>query len=412
MNIGVYSHYFTPEIGAPSARIYDLAQQWLKLGYQVQVDTCFPNHPTGQLYPGYKRQMYMHEQLDGVNVHRHWTYITPNEGFLKKTLGHISYLPSSLLFSNRHMPSIDITIGSSPTFFAAMAAAYTGWRRRVPFVMEVRDLWPEIFVELGVLRNPTLIRALELLEFALYRQATRIVTVTEAFRQSLIERGVPSSKIFTITNGADIDYWQPMAAPTELQQELGLDNQFVVLYIGAHGISQALSCILETAQKLNAFSQIKFLFVGEGAEKAELIKRAQQLQLNNVQFLDPVNKEKVKKFYALADVCLVPLRNIPLFSTFIPSKMFEIMAMATPVIGSVRGEAAEILQRSGGALVTEPENSSALAEAILDLYEHRGKVDAMGCAGRKFVIENYSRGALATKYIEVLNDAIANYKNR
>lgn len=410
MNVAYYSHYFAPEIGAPSARIYDLAQQWLSMGHQVQAVTCFPNHPTGKLYPGYASGLYKSENLDGICVHRHWTYITPNKGFVKKTLGHVSYLPAAMLLSNRHLTSPDIAIGSSPTLFAAMAAAGIGMRRKLPFIMEVRDLWPAIFVELGVLRNRRIIRWLEWLEMALYRQATRVVTVTDSFRRNLIERGVPSEKVFTIPNGADVEFWQPSEPSAELRRRLDLEGRFVVLYIGAHGISHALGRILDSARELQGFPQIHFLFVGEGAEKDKLVRRAQQLKLTNITFIDSVVRNEVREFYALADVCLVPLKNIPLFQTFIPSKMFEIMAMARPIVGSVRGEAAEILRRSGGALIVEPENSHAIVQAVLQLYNQKNQAQELGQQGRKFVVAHYSRQALAAAYIDVMKEAIAEYR--
>ena len=409
MNIAYYSHYFAPEIGAPSARIYDLSQQWLAMGHQVQVITCFPNHPVGKLYPGYRPGFYMHETLDGIHVHRHWTYITPNKGFIKKTAGHISYLPSYMLLSNRHVGDPHITIGSSPTFFAAMAAAWTARVRKVPFIMEIRDLWPAIFVELGVLKNPWIIRLLERWEHGLYRCATRIVTVTEAFRRDLIRRGVPKNKVVTIRNGADVEFWRPTKPPVLLRKKLGLEGCFVVLYIGAHGISHALGSILESAGRLKKHSHVRFVFVGEGAEKDKLVKQSRQGGLNNVQFLEPVDKQSVREFYALADVCLVPLRDIPLFSTFIPSKMFEMLAMGRPIIGSVRGESADILRQSGGALVVEPEDSEAIAQAILWINDHEDEAREMGKKGRQFVMQNYSRRSLAERYVEVMDEAIAEY---
>lgn len=273
MNIAWYSHYFTPEIGAPSARLYDLSKQWLESGHVVQVITCFPNHPVGRIYPGYMPRQYMCEYIDGIEVHRHRTYITPNEGFLKKSLGHISYLPSALLLSNKHLHHPQIVIGTSPTFFAAIAAALTGMQFKVPFIMEVRDLWPALFVELGVLRNQKIINWLERLEMALYSQATKVVTVTEAFRRNLIERGIPAEKVHTIPNGADVDFWKPCNS-AELRQKLDLENCFVVLYIGAHGISQALGRILDVADQLKNQPNIRFVFVGEGAEKAKLMRQA------------------------------------------------------------------------------------------------------------------------------------------
>jgi len=321
-------------------------------------------------------------------------------------------LPSAILFSNPHLTHPDIILASSPTFFAAMAGIWTGKRMKVPFVMEIRDLWPAIFVELGVLRNRTLIRWLEKIEMALYAQATRVVTVTEAFRRNLIQRGVTPEKVHTITNGADVNFWKPMAVSDQFRREKRIKNRFVVLYIGAHGISHALERILESADSVREHPEIQFLFVGEGAKKNELIQKAGEIRLENVQFFDPVDKESVKNFYALADVCLVPLRNIPLFETFIPSKMFEIMAMGKPIIGSVRGESANILRRSQGAIVVEPEDSKAIAESILYLFRHRDEAVNIGKQGRKFVVENYSRRSLSMKYLEIIQEAIAEYKIR
>ena len=412
MNIAVYSHYFTPEIGAPSARIYDLARQWLVKDHQVQVITCFPNHPTGQIYPGYRRQRYMHETVDEIDVHRHWTYITPNKGIAKKTLGHISYLPGALLFSNRHIAKPDVAIGTSPTFFAAMAAIAAGIQHKIPFVMEVRDLWPASFEDLGVLTNRQLLSLLEMLEMFLYRRATRIVTVTEEFRRNLIDRGIQPEKVVTIYNGADVDYWQPQDPSEELRRKLGLEGCFVVLYIGAHGISQALSTILASANQLYDHPDIHFLFVGEGAEKELLVRQAQERNMPNVHFHDPVSKHEVQQFYALADVCLVPLRDIPLFKTFIPSKMFEIMAMGRPIVASLAGESAAILNRSGGALVVEPENADEITQAIIQLYQHPEQRQQMGEQARQFVIDNFARSALAAKYLDVLNDAKQAYGQR
>jgi glycosyltransferase involved in cell wall biosynthesis len=403
MNIAYYSHYFSPEIGAPSARIFDLSQQWLMAGHNVSVVTCFPNHPVGRLYPGYKAGRYMHETLDGIEVHRTWTYITPNEGFLKRSMGHLSFWPSTMLLAHRHVGATDITIGTSPTLFAAMAALSAARRHKTPFVMEVRDLWPALFIELGVLTNPAIISVLEKWELWMYRQAARVVTVTEAFRQNIIGRGIAEDKVHTIRNGADTTYWQPQPPSPSLQHQLGLEGKFVVLYIGAHGISQALSSIVQSAAQLQDEPAVRFLFVGEGAEKAMLQSRVEKEGVTNVVFHDAVDKNRVVDFYALADVCLVPLRNIPLFDTFIPSKMFEIMAMARPIIGSVRGEAADILSRSGGALVVPPEDSAAIAAAVRRLQTNPGEAQAMGEKGRAFVVSHFSRQRLAAEYLDLLS---------
>lgn len=272
--------------------------------------------------------------------------------------------------------------------------------------MEVRDLWPAIFVELGVLKNKTLISLLERWEIAYYRSAARVVTVTEAFRRDILSRGIPADKVVTIPNGADIDFWSPLNRPDGLASELGLADKFIVLYCGAHGISQALSSVLNCAARLKQYDDIRFVFVGDGAEKDMLTAKARKERLENVVFLDPVDKDRLKQFYALADVSLVPLKNIPLFNTFVPSKMFEIMAMERPIIASVRGEAADILNRSQGAIVVAPEDDRALADAVLALHRDRALADGLGAAGRRFVIENYSRSSLARRYADMLKDAV------
>jgi glycosyltransferase involved in cell wall biosynthesis len=239
------------------------------------------------------------------------------------------------------------------------------------------------------------------------------VVVTEAFRQNLIKRNVPPEKVFTIPNGADVEFWQPSEPSAALRKELGLtEDSFVVLYIGAHGISQELASVLKSARQLQQHRQIQFVFVGEGAKKEELVQQCREMGLDNVRFLDSVAKQSVKDFYALADVCLVPLRKIPLFETFIPSKMFEIMAMARPIVGSLAGEAADILRKSGGAKVVQPEDHEAMAGAILNLYQNRDKAREMGRRGRDFVIQNYSRHTLAAAYSEVINEAVSEYQSK
>src|SRR5262249_53432025 len=268
-----------------------------------------------------------------------------------------------------------------------------------------------IFVELGILRNRQLIGLLERLEMRLYRQAAKVVVVTEAFKQRLIERGVPGQKLCTVPNGADIAFWDTAAASPRVRQRYELEGRFIVLYIGALGISHGLDHVLDSAQELEKFPAIHFLFVGEGAEKENLVQKAARLGLSNITFVDSVGKEDVRNFYAAADVCLAPLRAIRLFESFIPSKIFEMLAMARPIVGMFRGEAADILRRSGAALVVGPEDSRALTEALLNLYQHPAKTRRKrGERGRNFVKEPHSRKALAEKYLEVMKTAVAAYR--
>ena len=404
MKIVYVSHYFSPEIGAPSARIYELAQAWIRAGHQVEVVTGFPNHPQGEIYPGYHRQRYAQEMMDGIRVHRVWTYITPNRGLIRRTLGHISLWISALLFAAIHIENPDVVIGTSPTFFSVMAARRLAIQNEVPFVMEVRDLWPGIFIDLGVIRNKTIIKLLEDWELWMYHQADKIVTVTEGFRVDIIARGIDPDKIHTVFNGADLTYFQPGERSSALAKELNLEDKFVVLYLGAHSISQGLDVILDAAQEISEVEEIMFLMVGDGNRKEELMESARSENIDNMIFHPPISKDLVPLYYNLADICLVPLRDVELFSTFIPSKMFEIMAMGKPILASLRGEAARILESSGGAVVTPPGDAREITQAIRDLYNDPHRRETLGRNGRKFVEEYHSRRSLAAKYLSILED--------
>lgn len=407
MNILILTHYYPPEVGAPQARLSEMASAWKKKGHQVRVLTCFPNHPTGVIPEAYQGERWMEEELNGIKVFRTFVYATPNKGFIKKTISHISFMVSSVIQGWRVAKGQDVILVSSPTFFSVISAWLLSRIFRIPYIFEVRDLWPAIFVELGILKNKWIIKLLEAIEYFLYRNAAAVVPVTQSFADYIEERGIAKSKLHVITNGVDLDFFLPRVKPAKLISSLRLDGKFIVLYIGAHGISQALSAIIEAAKKAMVFPDIHFLFIGEGAEKERVMTLAAQYQLSNITFLPQQPKEAVPDYYALMDVGLVPLRNIPLFDTFIPSKMFEMMAMQRPIVASVRGEAADILKRSEAALVLEPEDSVEICNAIVSLYQNRVLYQKLALKGRQFVAENYTREHLATKYIGVFDQIVS-----
>lgn len=406
MKIAFICQYYVPEIGAPSARISELCREWVGQGHEVTVVTGFPNHPTGIIPPEYRGAVFRRESIDGITVLRNWLYATPNEGFVRKTLSHLSFMVSSLILSTPRLRGQDVIVVSSPAFFAVISAWIISRIWRVPFLFEVRDLWPGVFIELGVLKSRLLIRVLEGIEMGLYRAAARVVVVTHAFRKILIDRGLPPASVVTITNGVDLQSFSPGRASTDIRRLHGLEGRFIVLYIGAHGISQALGSVLDAAQRLTAHEGIAFVFVGEGAEKKMLREKAATLGLQQVHFFPGQPKDQMASWYAAADAVLVPLRNIPLFETFIPSKMFEIMASGRPIIGSVRGEARTILERSEGALLVDPEDDAGIAEAVLRLQQDSSLGRRLGEAGRRFVEVHYDRRALARTYLDVLSDVV------
>ena len=411
MTIVCICHYFHPEISAPSARLFEMAKAWVKSGHRVKVVTCFPNHPTGVIPDEYRGKRFSKEIVDGIEVYRNYVYATPNRGFLRKTLGHLSFMFSSVIFSLPRIREADIIVASSPTLLAVLSAFFFSRVRRIPYIFEVRDLWPAIFVDLGVLRNKTIISALERIEMFLYRHAAHVVTVTDAFRADITSRGIPDHKVAVITNGADVTFFSPGRDGAGVREEFDLGDRFVVLYIGAHGISHGLQSVLAAAEILKEHDDIHFLFVGEGAEKPKLLEWAASRTLKNVTFAQGQTRTRVPEFYAASDVCLVPLRAVELFKGFIPSKMFEILASGRPIIGSVEGEARTILESSGAVVIVEPEVSDQIADAILSLKENPSERDRMGERGRRFVVENYSRERLASEYEEILSDVVMHRKS-
>ena len=406
MKIAFVCQFFVPEIGAPSARVSELCREWVRQGHDVTVVTGLPNHPTGIVAPEYRGTIFRRETLDGITVFRNWLYATPNEGFIRRTLSHLSFMLSSMILTTPRLRGYDVIVVSSPAFFAVIAAWFMSRVRRIPYVFEVRDLWPGIFIELGVLKNRTIIRVLEGIEMFLYRGAAKVVVVTQSFRDILIRRGLPEDHVVTITNGVDVDGFKPGPQENDIRRVWELTGKFVVLYIGAHGISQALSAILDTAQTLKSDRDIAFVFVGEGAEKKMLMEKASRMNLPNVRFVPGQPKQSMASWYAAADVVLVPLRNIPLFETFIPSKMFEIMACGRPIVGSVKGEARAILEQSQGALVVDPEDSAAIADAIQSLRRTPELAGRLGEAGSRFVRAHYDRMTLARHYLDLLSNLV------
>ena len=406
MKVLLVTHYFPPEDGAPQARLSELAQAWARAGAEVTVLTGMPNHPTGVLLPDYRGAVLRREKRDGYRVVRTWLYATPNEGIVKKTLGHLSFMVTSLLLGSWRADRPDVVVVSSPTFFSIGSAWLIARLRRAFLVVEVRDLWPAIFVELGVLKNKTLIGILERLELAAYAAADAVVVVSEGFRDDLVSRGVPAQKVHTIRNGVDLQRFPTDSSPgPDVRQRLGAGPMdLLVLYLGAHGISQGLPAVAEAAALLHD-APLHFAFVGEGADKKRLQHALEGLGVTNCSLHPAVSRAEVPQLLAAADICLVPLRDVPLFSTFIPSKIFEYLAAEKAVVGSVRGEPGRILIESG-AVVVEPEQPVELAAALRALAGDPDRRRQMGAAGRRYVAQHFDRSELAKRYLDLLQGLV------
>ncbi|MDW3176749.1 MAG: glycosyltransferase family 4 protein [Acidimicrobiia bacterium] len=405
LHVVVVSHYFPPEIGAPQARLGEMARMWATAGDDVTVLTGMPNHPTGVIPEEYRGKVRIEESTEGYRVVRTCLYATPNSGFAKKIFGHLTFMVSSVVLGWRRIGRPDVIIVSSPTFFSIFSAWFLARIKRSALIVEVRDLWPAIFVELGVLTNPILIRILERLELAAYHAADHVVVVSEGFRDDLIERGVPAGKVTTITNGADLERFDAVEAKPEDRAWLGAgEDDVLVLYIGAHGISHGLDTVAEACAQLDG-DKIHVAFVGEGAAKPALVDKVSELGVSHISLHDGVPAERVADLLAVSDICLVPLRDVSLFSSFIPSKIFEYLAAGKAVVGSVEGEPANIL-REAGAVVVAPEDVPALAAAIAELADDEERRRSMAAAGRVAVAERFDRRVLAGRYRELMSSVL------
>ncbi|MGC2172650.1 MAG: glycosyltransferase family 4 protein [Candidatus Sulfotelmatobacter sp.] len=411
MKILYVSQYFPPEMGAPAARAAELSRHWAGTGHEVTVLTGFPNHPTGVVPPEYRekfRRLVVRERIDGVDVVRTWLLPFPNRKAHRRMLNYSSFCASAAtagLFLSRP----DLVIATSPQLLVGLSGWWLARRKRVPFVFEVRDLWPESLAAVGMGDGNSLLhRALAKIAGFLYRHSDRVVVVAPSFEDYLVEHWhVPREKISVIENGVETQIFapQPLAgeAGAALRRELGAEGKFVVSYIGTMGMAHGLETIIAAAAQLrDANSEIVFLMLGEGAEKERIAFLARERGLNNLRFVDQQPRENIPAYIGASDACLVLLKKTDLFKTVIPTKMLEFMSCARPVILGVDGQARKILEEAGGGLVIEPENSDALVNAIRFLAANREIARALGQNGREYIVRNLSRRQTAENYIRML----------
>jgi glycosyltransferase involved in cell wall biosynthesis len=409
------SQYFPPEMGAPAARASELARHWAQAGHEVSVLTGFPNHPTGVVPSEWRsrlRRIIYREKIDGVDVFRTWLWPLPNRKAHERMRNYASFCVSAALRSMA-LPRPDVIIASSPQLLVGLSGWWLHFARSVPFVFEVRDLWPESLTAVGVGDENTLLHhALAAVADFLYRRSDHIVVVTPAFKDHLIRLWrVPLEKISVVENGVETGLFAPAspASNAALRRELGAEAKFLVCYIGTMGMAHGLETLLDAAAQLQGQnSNAHFLLVGEGAEKERIKASAQSRGLTNVTFLHQQPREKIPAFISASDACLVLLKKTDVFKTVIPTKMLEFMSCARPVILGVDGQARQIIEDAAAGIVIEPENADALVRAIQHLSSDRELATALGRKGREHVMQHFSRGKTAKKYIEVLQRMIKN----
>ena len=410
MRILFICQYFPPEPGAPAARTHEHAREWVRLGHEVTVVCAVPHYPEGIVPPAYRGHLIFREDMDGIRVLRCRVWAAPNSGVLRRGLCFVTFFVLALLTAARFGHRADLIAATSPHLLAAWAGRLAAWITRKPFVVEIRDLWPQQIADLGVLASPLALRPLEWLEWSLYRAARRVVTVAPATLETLAQRGVPREKLRCVPNGIDLGLFAPPRAEVvrTFREQLGWRaDSFVILYIGAHGLSQGLETVLEAAAQRTDRTNWQFVFVGGGARKAALEAMARERGLINVCFNPIVPREEVPVWYAAADVCLVCLRDLPVFHTNIPSKMFEIMAAGRPMVVSAAGQARLLAETAGAALIVPPERPHTLAEALDKLAAHPELRETLGRMGRQYALTHCNRADRAREMLTIFAEVLS-----
>src|SRR5579863_4866110 len=394
-------------MGAPAARVSELARHWAQAGHEVTVLTGFPNHPDGVVRPEYRkrfRRMVCRERVEGVAVVRTWLLPFPNRRSYERMLNYSSFCLSAAV-AGSFLERPDVVIATSPQLLVGVSGWWTAKVKGVPFVLEVRDLWPESLAAVGVGNSDSALhRGLGKIAEFLYRKAEHIVVVTPAFREHLKRCWtVPEAKISVVQNGVETGLFSPRNRDPELRKRLSLDGEFVVSFIGTLGLAHGLDVVIAAAERLGSVApDVRLMLLGEGADRERIVAMAEAKRLKNICFVPQQPREQIPAYIAASDACLVVLKKSEVFETVIPTKMLEFMSCARPVILGVGGQAKEILEKSGGGICFEPGNVEDFCAAIVRLKGGPKLCESLGRNGRDYVVQNLSRERTAAEYLNTL----------
>ena len=397
MKILFLTDNFPPEVNAPATRTFEHCREWVKAGHDVTVITCFPNYPQGEVYPGYTNSLCKTEYMDGIKVVRVWSYMTANKGFIKRIIDFISFSVTS--FFAGLFRECDIIVATSPQFFTALSGRTLGFFKRKPWIMEVRDLWPDSIKAVGAMKESVVLKYFSKEEKWCYSSAKKIVVVTNSFKREIAKKGIPEDKIFVIKNGANTELFKPREKSQELLRKLGLEGKRVLGYVGTLGMAHKIDFLIDCVKDLDDYA---LMILGNGAEKENIQQKIENEGIKNVVLLDSVPKNEVAEYIALQDAALVNLRKSSLFTTVIPSKIFETASMRIPIMLGVDGEAREMVEEFGAGLFYEPENREDFLEKLNTLFSSP-EVYKNCCDGGEKLAAAYDRKRLAAEMLEIIS---------
>jgi len=387
-------------------RHYELARYLISRGHQVTVIASPVSYLTGNsLTPTPLPQ----GEGQGVRVLRVSVYSAHHKSFIHRVLAFFSFMLSSF-WIGLGVKNVDVVWGTSPPIFQGVTAWILARLKGAKFLFEVRDLWPQFAIAVGVLKNPILIRLSEGLERSLYAHADQVMVNSPGFLQPVTSRG--AKRVELIPNGADPSMFDPNDDGAEFRRVHHLENKFIVMYAGAHGMSNDLDVLLESASLLADNTEIQIVLVGDGKEKAALQARAKKMDLKNVTFLPSVPKSDMAKTLAASDACIAILKPLEDYKRTYPNKVFDYMAAGRPVALAIDGVIREVVEAADCGLFAAPGNPSALAEAVRPLACDRARSRAMGLRGRKYLEEHFSRETMAENLLKMLEAMTAERKAR
>jgi len=404
MRILIISQYFIPETGAPQSRLLQWARQLIKKGASVEVLTAMPNYPEMKVHEGYRGRFYISEIIQDIKVHRAWIYAGSSKAILPRLMNYFSFVFSSLLVGLFRTGKYDYILCESPPLFLGISAYLLKVFKGARLIFNVSDLWPESAEKLGLVTNRFLLGITSWLERFLYRKSFMVTGQTKGIVQNISSR-FPQKNVFWLKNGVDAKELEPFADDEGLREKLGFKpGDFLLLYAGILGFAQGLEVLLKAAGRLRSYPDIKFLIMGSGPEKENLLRMKAAEALDNVYFLDSRPKKEVIPFISISDAALIPLKRLDLFKGAIPSKIFENLALKKPLLLGVEGEAEELLIKTGKAgLAFIPEDDEDLAAKALYLYSHQQERIEFGINGYNYLLKEFNPGLIVNDFWNRLN---------
>src|SRR6266498_1854526 len=389
MKILLLNQAFVPPDEPGHTRHFEMAQYLLAHGHELVIVASDLNYQTGQRTME-RHGLFTEQVIDGVRVLRSYIYPALHRSYFWRIVSFFSFMFSSV-WTALSVQDADLIMGTTPQIFQAVSAWFVASVRRKPFLLEVRDLWPEFGVSMGVIKNPIVIALARWLERFLYAHATHILVNSPAYKEYMLGIGVPERKITFIPYGTDIDMFNPNVDGSSIREKFGLNDKFLVVYAGALGQANDIYTVLRAAKRLNNESQIRIVFFGDGKERTNLQLEAQKLELENVLFAGVCPKREMPFVIASSDVCLAILQDVPMFRTTYPNKVFDYMAAARATVLVIDGVVREVIESSKGGVFVQPGNDELLAKTILELSKDRQHVKQMGANARAYLVQHLDR---------------------